>query len=101
MEVVIFRGPKWAISKVFQAYFEPPPIFIIIKEILDRQSHALTRIIRGRYFDPNSPRKMADFQLQLALLEGVAFCGPKWVIPKVFHDYFEPPPNFIIFRRIF
>ena len=75
-------------SQGVQGYFEPPPIFLIIKEIFDRQPHALTRIIRGRYFDPHSPHKMADFEMQVAPLEGVAFRGPKWGISKVFQAYF-------------
>ena len=54
-------GPKWGISKVFQAYFEPPPNFIMLTEMFKRQPHALTRIIRGRYFDPHSPHKMASW----------------------------------------
>ena len=74
---VTVRGPKWVISEVFQAYFEPPPNFIILKEIFKRQPHALARIIRGRYFGPYPPCNLADFEMQVAPLEGVAFRGPK------------------------
>ena len=74
--------PQMGYFQGVSGLFEPPPIFIIIKEVFDRQSHALARIIRGRYLTPHSPRKMADFGVQLAPLGGVISRGPKMGYPQ-------------------
>ena len=51
---------------------------LLSKGFLQKKLYALARILRGRYFDPHSPRKRADFGVQLGVFGmGGHISGPE------------------------
>ena len=92
LEGVTSRGPTLVIPRALQAYFGPPLIHIYKRDFREKKPYGLTRILRGRYFDPHSSHAEADSGVRLAPFgRGSHFGAQHGLFLRCFQAYFGPP----------